>query len=105
MKKVEYISKHVDEIFEVVVTNVTRFGLFVEIPDKLISGLVHVSTLDDYYIYDERKNILIGERTGKIFKIGDTLKVRVLRADKVTGEIDFELVEEEKRVGERVPGK
>lgn len=105
MKKVEYISKHVDEIFEVVVTNVTRFGLFVEIPDKLISGLVHVSTLDDYYIYDERKNILIGERTGKIFKIGDTLKVKVLRADKVTGEIDFELVEEEKRVGERVPGK
>lgn len=105
MKKVEYISKHVDEIFEVVVTNVTRFGLFVEIPGKLISGLVHVSTLDDYYIYDERKNILIGERTGKIFKIGDTLKVKVLRADKITGEIDFELVEEEKRVGERVPGK
>lgn len=105
MKKVEYISRHLDEIFEVVITNVTRFGLFVEIPDKLISGLVHVSTLDDYYIYDERKNILIGERTGKIFKIGDTLKVKVLRADKITGEIDFELVEEEKRVGERVPGK
>lgn len=105
MKKVEYISKHVDEIFEVVVTNVTRFGLFVEIPGKLISGLVHVSTLDDYYIYDERKNILIGERTGKIFKIGDILRVKVLRADKITGEIDFELVEEEKRVGERVPGK
>ncbi|MEN3008252.1 ribonuclease R [Pseudothermotoga sp.] len=105
MKKVEYISKHMDEIFEVVVTNVTRFGLFVEIPDKLISGLVHVSTLDDYYVYDEKKNILIGERTGKIFKIGDTLRVRVLRADKITGEIDFELVEEEKRVGERVPRK
>ncbi len=98
MKKVEYISKHMDEIFEAVVTNVTRFGLFVEIPEKLISGLVHVSTLDDYYIYDERKNILVGERTGKVFKIGDMLRVRVLRADKITGEIDFEVVEEKKNV-------
>ncbi|WP_448535234.1 ribonuclease R [Pseudothermotoga sp.] len=105
MKKVEYISKHMGEIFEVVVTNVTRFGLFVEIPDKLISGLVHVSTLDDYYIYDERKNILVGERTGRIFKIGDILKVKVLRADKITGEIDFELAEEEERVGKRVSRK
>ena len=105
MKKVEYISKHMDEIFEVVVTNVTRFGLFVEIPDKLISGLVHISTLDDYYIYDERKNILVGERTGRIFKIGDILKVKVLRADKITGEIDFELAEEEERVGKRVSRK
>ncbi len=105
MKKVEYISKHMDEMFEVVVTNVTRFGLFVEIPDKLISGLVHVSTLDDYYIYDERKNILVGERTGRTFKIGDILKVKVLRADKITGEIDFELAEEEERVGKRVSRK
>ncbi|WP_448532572.1 ribonuclease R [Pseudothermotoga sp.] len=105
MKKVEYISKHMDEIFEVVVTNVTRFGLFVEIPDKLISGLVHISTLDDYYIYDERKNILVGERTGRIFKIGDILKVKVLRADKITGEIDFELAEEEESVGKRVSRK
>jgi ribonuclease R len=105
MKKVEYISKHMDEIFEVVVTNVTRFGLFVELPDKLISGLVHISTLDDYYIYDERKNILVGERTGRIFKIGDILKVKVLRADKITGEIDFELAEEEERVGKRVSRK
>jgi ribonuclease R len=105
MKKVEYISKHMDEIFEVVVTNVTRFGLFVEIPDKLISGLVHISTLDDYYIYDERKNILVGERTGRIFKIGDILKVKVLRADKITGEIDFELAEEEELVGKRVSRK
>ncbi|WP_448516927.1 ribonuclease R [Pseudothermotoga sp.] len=105
MKKVEYISKHMDEIFEVVVTNVTRFGLFVEIPDKLISGLVHVSTLDDYYIYDERKNILVGERTGRIFKIGDILKVKVLRADKITGEIDFQLAEEEERVDKRISRK
>ena len=105
MKKVEYISRHMDKIFDAVVTNVTRFGLFVEIPDKLISGLVHISTLDDYYFYDERKNILVGERTGRIFKIGDTLKVRVLRADKIAGEIDFELVGEEERVDKRVSRK
>ncbi|MGE0032987.1 ribonuclease R [Pseudothermotoga sp.] len=105
MKKVEYISKHMDKVFDAVVTNVTRFGLFVEIPDKLISGLVHISTLDDYYFYDERKNILVGERTGKVFKIGDTLKVRVLRADKIAGEIDFELVGKEERVDKRVSRK
>lgn len=105
MKKVEYISRHMDKIFDAVVTHVTRFGLFVEIPDKLISGLVHISTLDDYYFYDERKNILVGERTGRIFKIGDTLKVRVLRADKIAGEIDFELVGEEERVDKRVSRK
>jgi len=94
MKKVEYISRHIGEVFDVIVTGVTKFGLFVEIPEKSISGLIHVSTLDDYYYYDESSNTLIGKRKGKIFRLGDRLKAKVVRADKVRGEIDFEIVEE-----------
>ena len=95
MKKVEYISRHIGEVFDVIVTGVTKFGLFMEIPEKFISGLVHVSTLDDYYYYDESSNVLIGKRKGRVFRLGDKLKAKVVRADKVRGEIDFELVEEE----------
>lgn len=77
------------------VTNITKFGLFVEIPEKSISGLVHISTLDDYYYYDETRNMLIGKRKGRVFRLGDVLKVKVMRADKIRGEIDFVLVEED----------
>ncbi len=99
MKKVEYMKKYIGKVFDTVITNITHFGMFVEIPEKLISGLVHISTLNDYYHYDEKKNILIGERTGRIFKIGDTIKARVVSADKTTGEIDFEYVGDEYNVG------
>ncbi|MGB9820800.1 MAG: ribonuclease R [Pseudothermotoga sp.] len=98
IKKVEYISRYMGKVFDVVVTNVARFGLFVEIPDKLISGLIHISTLSDYYNYDEKKNILIGERSGRTFKIGDVIKARVTNANKISGEVDFELVEDENNV-------
>ncbi|MFN3283356.1 MAG: S1 RNA-binding domain-containing protein, partial [Pseudothermotoga sp.] len=101
IKKVEYISRYMGKVFDVVVTNVTRFGLFVEIPEKLISGLIHISTLNDYYNYDEKKNILIGERSGRIFKIGDLLKAKVVNANKISGEVDFELLEEAKDVDKR----
>lgn len=95
MKKVEYISQHIGEIFDVVVTSVTKFGLFVEIPEKAISGLIHISTLNDYFIYDENRNMLIGERSRKIYRLGDKLKAKVVSADKIRMEIDFEIVEEE----------
>lgn len=55
MKKVEYISRHIGDVYEVYITGVTRFGLFVEVPTKMISGLIHISELhDDYYNYDEK---------------------------------------------------
>ncbi len=96
MKKVEYISRYIGKVFDVVVTNVTKFGLFVEIPEKMITGLVHVSTMDDYYYYDEKTNALIGKRKGKVYRLGDQLKAKVVSADKVRMQIDFVLVEEEK---------
>ncbi|PNS01957.1 ribonuclease R [Petrotoga miotherma DSM 10691] len=90
MKKVEYISRHIGEVFWVYITGVTRFGLFVEIPQKMISGLIHISELsDDYYIYDERDNTLKGERTGNVYRIGDKLQAKVVRADKIGTEVDF----------------
>lgn len=94
LKKIDYISRHIGEVFRVVVTSVTKFGMFVEIPEKYISGLIHVSTLDDYYYYDEVGARLIGSRTGKVFKIGDLLYAKVTRADKVRMEIDFEIASE-----------
>jgi ribonuclease R len=92
LKKVNYVSRNLAEVYEVVVTNVQKFGLFVEIPEKSIPGLIPISTLDDYYLFDEDRNILIGERTRKIYKIGDCLKVRVKDIDYVRGEIDFEML-------------
>jgi len=97
MKKVEYMSYHIGERFEAVITGVTKFGLFVEIPEKLISGLVHISTLDDYYEFDEKSNILVGKHRNRIFRIGDELIVQAVRADKTTMEIDFVIVEKEEK--------
>ncbi|HEU24389.1 MAG: ribonuclease R [Athalassotoga sp.] len=93
MKKIEYAQNHIGEVFDVVVTGVTDFGLFVEIPDKAISGLIHISTLNDYYIHDEKFNTLTGTH-GKTFKIGDKLKAKIISADKIKGMIDFVLEDE-----------
>ncbi|BBJ27883.1 ribonuclease R [Athalassotoga saccharophila] len=93
MKKIEYAQNHIGEVFDVVVTGVTDFGLFVEIPDKAISGLIHISTLNDYYIHDEKFNTLTGTH-GKIFKIGDKLRAKITSADKIKGMIDFVLEDE-----------
>ncbi|MBO8160291.1 MAG: ribonuclease R [Thermosipho sp. (in: Bacteria)] len=94
LKKIDYISRHIGSVFEVVVTSVTKFGLFVEIIDKSISGLIHISTMDDYYKYDEEKSILIGTKKGKIYKIGDIFKAKVVNADKTRMQIDFEIYNE-----------
>lgn len=89
MKKIEYMSYRIGETFKTVITDVTKFGLFVEIPEKMINGLVHISTMDDYYEYNEDSNMLVGKHKKKVYRIGDELKVRVVRADKTTMEIDF----------------
>lgn len=98
LKKIEYAQDHVGEIFDVVVTGVTDFGIFVEIPDKSISGLIHLSTLSDYYVHDEKMNTLTG-RSGRIFKIGDKIRAKIISADKVKGIIDFSLEEKHGRDG------
>ncbi len=99
VKKAEYAQKHVDEVFDVVITGVTEFGLFVEIPEKAISGLIHISSLDDYYVYNQKLNQLLGERKGKVFRLGDKVRAKIVSVDKTKGLIDFRL--EENKNGEK----
>jgi len=101
MKKVEYISSRIGDVFEGVITGVTKFGIFVELTEKMVSGLVHISTLDDYYDFVENQNILVGRKRKRIFRIGDELKVQVVRADKTTMEIDFNIVKEESKLASK----
>lgn len=96
LKKAEYMADRIDEVYEGIISSVTGFGFFVELPNT-IEGLVHISNLDDdYYIYDEKHLSLIGEKTKKIYRLGDEVKVKVSKVDIEFREIYFELFEEEK---------
>lgn len=93
LKQVEYIRQFLGDVFEVIVVSITNFGMFVALSNG-IEGLVHVSTMaDDYYLFDEKTYTLIGEHTGKTYRIGDQVKVQLVRANLESREIDFELVE------------
>ncbi|MEK9713737.1 MAG: RNB domain-containing ribonuclease, partial [Thalassolituus sp.] len=90
--KCEYIRDKVGEDFEGVISAVTGFGLFVELKDVYVEGLVHVSTLqNDYYQFDAVKHRLIGERTRRSFRLGDSIWVRVTGVDLDDRKVDFEL--------------
>ncbi|MFC4618620.1 ribonuclease R [Camelliibacillus cellulosilyticus] len=92
LKKAEFMQDKIGETFEGVISSVTNFGLFVELPNT-IEGLVHISYLvDDYYHYDEAHLALIGERTGNVFRIGDEIEVRVINVNLDEHSIDFEVV-------------
>lgn len=92
--KCEYMRSHIGDQFTGVVSSVTNFGLFVELNDLFIEGLVHVSNLDsDFYNFDPVRMVLKGERTGKRFHMGDTVEVIVSRVDLDDRKIDFQLVD------------
>jgi len=92
--KCAWMAKHVGEEFDGVVTGVTSFGLFVELDESKVSGLVHISQLrNDYYHFDPQRHLLKGERTGAQFRLGDHLRVQVLRASLEDRKIDFRLAE------------
>lgn len=92
MKKAEYMLDKIGEEYDGIISSVTNFGMFVELPNT-IEGLVHVSYLtDDYYRYDERNLAMIGERTSNIYRIGDEITVRVVNVNKDERSIDFEVV-------------
>ncbi|MCQ4922865.1 ribonuclease R [Tissierella carlieri] len=92
MKKAQYMTKHIGEEFEGIVSSLTNFGMFVQL-ENTIEGLVHFNNmLDDYYHFDEEKYYIIGERTNKIYRLGDIVKIRVIDADVMRRNIDFELL-------------
>ncbi|MEH7744661.1 S1 RNA-binding domain-containing protein, partial [Neobacillus drentensis] len=92
LKKAEYMEDKIGVEYDGIISSVTNFGMFVELPNT-IEGLVHVSYMtDDYYRFDERHFAMIGERTGNVFRIGDEITVRVVKVNKDERSIDFEIV-------------
>ncbi len=91
LKKVEYMEDHLDECFEGVISGVTGWGIYVELPNT-VEGLVHISKLPgDYYYFDEGKYEMVGEATGRTYKLGMPVKVRVENCDRFNRTIDFAL--------------
>jgi ribonuclease R len=94
LKKIQFMERHVGDVFEAVITGVEVFGFFVELKDYHVSGLVHVNNMkDDYYEFWEDAFALVGSNTGRKFTLGDTVKVRVLAVNKELRQIDFLLEE------------
>jgi ribonuclease R len=81
-KKVRFMADKVGEVYGGYITGVTAFGLFVQLTEHFVEGLVHVSTLaDDFYRFDEQARVLVGERTKKAFRLGDAVRAQVVRVD------------------------
>lgn len=102
LKKAEYMSERIGEKFEGIISNVTSFGLFVEL-ENTIEGLVRLSDInDDYYEFIENQYCVKGEHTGKVYRIGDTVEIIVARANPSTRQIDFAF---EEKPGDRINSK
>lgn len=95
LKKVEYMKERIGEEFEGVISGITKWGAYVELPNT-IEGLVHVMNMrDDHYEYWEEQYELIGEHTRNVYKLGQVVRVRVLGVDRLQRTIDFEFCENE----------
>ncbi|MGN0243185.1 MAG: ribonuclease R [Lachnospiraceae bacterium] len=93
MKKVEYMSERLGQVYKGMISGVTQWGFFVELPNT-IEGMVHVSTLDDdFYFYDPQRYVMIGEHTHKEYKMGQSVTIRVIGVDMEMKTIDFEIYE------------
>ena len=92
MKKAEYMENKIGEEYDGIISSITAFGMFVELQNT-IEGLVRFENLgNEYFIYDEDRKRLIGEKTNKIYKIGDKVKIKVINANKLLRQIDFEII-------------
>ena len=94
LKKVEYMEEHLGEIYEGVISSITSWGVYVELPNT-IEGMIHVSMLPgDYFYYDEETYEMVGQSTNLRYKLGEKLKVRVNATDKISRTIDFVIPQE-----------
>lgn len=92
LKKTEYMADQVGNTFDAVVSSVTSFGMFIQL-DNTVEGLIHISNMkDDFYEFDEKSLSMHGRGTGKTFKVGQPIKVKLIRADVEHRQIDFERV-------------
>lgn len=95
LKKAEYMEDRIGQVFEGVISSITKWGMYVELSNT-IEGLIHVTNMyDDHYNYYEERYEMVGEHTNKVYKLGQTVNVRVLGVDKLQRTIDFELAEGE----------
>ncbi|MBL4935336.1 ribonuclease R [Clostridium sp. YIM B02515] len=95
LKKAEYMADRIGQVYEGIISSVTSFGIFVELPNT-IEGLVHISNMeDDYYVFDEKHLCLIGEKTKNMYRLGDEVKIKVTKVDIDFREIYFDLYDEE----------
>ena len=96
LKKVEYMEQHIGEVFEGVISSITKWGVYVELPNT-IEGLIHVTNMqDDHYNYIEDSYEMVGEHTGKTYKLGQTVRVKVMGTDKLQRTIDFVFARKER---------
>lgn len=106
IKQARYLAAHIGETFAGTIVNVRSMGFFVRLDDVLADGLIHVRTLgDDYYQYEERRAELVGERTGRAFRLGDRVEVDIARADWKQKQIDLVLSEDDPPEQARRPGR
>ncbi len=92
LKKAEYMSYHVGEEFDGIISSVISFGMFIEL-ENTIEGLVRISTLvDDYYIFDAENHLFRGERTSKVFRLGDEVRIKVSNVNVSQKEVDFVII-------------
>lgn len=95
LKKVEYMEERIGEIYEGVISGITQWGIYVELPNT-VEGLLHVATLPgDYFYYDENTYEMVGQSTGKTYKLGERIRVQVKDVDRFMRTINFVLADEE----------
>ena len=98
IKKAEFMENKIGEEYFGIVSSITSFGMFVEL-ESTVEGLIRFEHMgNEYFIYDENRKTLIGERTNRVFKIGDQVKIRVIEANKMLRKIAFELVADKNEV-------
>lgn len=101
IKKSEYMQNKIGEEYEGIISSITSFGMFVEL-ENTVEGLIRFENMgNEYYIYDENRKTLVGEKTKRTYKIGDKVKIRVISANKILRQIDFELLDNSEGVNER----
>ena len=96
LKKAEYMQDKIGNVYEGIISSVTNFGIFVEL-ENTVEGLIRFENLgeNEYFIYDDEHKHLIGEKTNKIYKLGDKIKIQVIEANKETRKIAFVKVTDE----------
>ena len=95
LKKAEYMKRRIGEVHRGIISSITSWGVYVELPNT-VEGMIHVSKLPgDFYYYDEATYSMVGERTGRQFKLGEQVKIRVAGVDMLLKNIDFDLEEDD----------